>query len=172
MDNVDFTVTNVFDISGRGVIMVAGRLASGVIEGGDILYDSITGARITVAGLEFHGGREPDEHVLVVPADEADRIHIDQHLTDQRPDDGLTRTPRLLRILDAAPDIAKAQGHDYVGVEHLMLAILADPDAVPTQHLRKLGLDPDNIAQTLQEYLREMVSSAEDFTDGYKPPSQ
>ncbi|WP_433655975.1 Clp protease N-terminal domain-containing protein [Nocardia sp. CA-128927] len=169
MDNVDFTVTNVFDISGRGVVLVAGRLAAGNIEAGDILYDSVTGARVTVAGLEFHGGREPDEHVLVVPADEADRVRIDQHLTDQRPDDGLTRTPRLVRVLDTAPDIAKAQGHDYVGVEHLMLAILADPHAVPTQHLRKLGLDPENIAQTLQESLREIVDSTSNEPDEVTP---
>ncbi|MEV6559169.1 Clp protease N-terminal domain-containing protein [Nocardia sp. NPDC051756] len=151
MDHVEFTVTNVFDISGRGVVMVAGRLSAGVIEAGDVLYDSVTGTRVTVAGLEFHGGRELDQHVLVIPASEVDRVRIGQHLTSERPDDGLIRTPRLLRILDDAPDLAKAQGHDYVGVEHLMLAILADPDAVPTQHLRKLGLDPDNIAQTLKD---------------------
>lgn len=161
MDKVEFTVTNVFDISGRGVVMVAGTLTSGVIEAGDVLYDSVTGKRVTVAGLEFHGGRKLDEHVLIVPASEADRVRIGQCLTSERPDDGLTRTPRLLRILDDAPDIAKAQGHDYVGVEHLMLAILADPDAVPTQHLRKLGLDPDSIAQTLKEYVSGIAGRAE-----------
>jgi ATP-dependent Clp protease ATP-binding subunit ClpA len=44
-------------------------------------------------------------------------------------------TPRFQRVLDAAAEIARSMGHSYIGVEHLFLAILRDPDAVPTQAL-------------------------------------
>lgn len=43
------------------------------------------------------------------------------------------RTPRYQNILDASEQIARAMGHSYVGVEHLFLAIIRDPAAVPTQ---------------------------------------
>ena len=44
-------------------------------------------------------------------------------------------TPRFRRVLGAASDIARSMGHSYVGAEHLFLAVLRDPDAVPTQVL-------------------------------------
>jgi hypothetical protein len=34
--------------------------------------------------------------------------------------------------------MAKDLGHEYIGTEHLFLAILADPDAVPTQAMADL----------------------------------
>lgn len=47
-------------------------------------------------------------------------------------------TPRFHRILGAAGEIARSMGHPYLGVEHLFLAILRDPDAVPTQALAEV----------------------------------
>jgi ATP-dependent Clp protease ATP-binding subunit ClpA len=47
-------------------------------------------------------------------------------------------TPRYQQILRSAAEMATNQGHEYVGTEHLFLAILADPDAVPTQVLAEL----------------------------------
>jgi len=49
--------------------------------------------------------------------------------------DELTSTPRYDRIVAASRQIAWDLGHSYVGVEHLFLAIVDDPDAVPTQVL-------------------------------------
>ena len=49
--------------------------------------------------------------------------------------DELKSTPRYDRIVAASLQIAWNLGHNYVGVEHLFLAIVQDPDAVPTQVL-------------------------------------
>jgi hypothetical protein len=49
--------------------------------------------------------------------------------------DELKSTPRYERIVAASRQIAWDLGHSYVGVEHLFLAIVDDPDAVPTQVL-------------------------------------
>ena len=42
-------------------------------------------------------------------------------------------TPRYQTILAAASQRAVDLGHDYVGTEHLLLALLADRGAVATQ---------------------------------------
>ncbi|WP_067470523.1 hypothetical protein [Nocardia amamiensis] len=83
MSEVDFTVTDVFDITSRGGLLVAGSLASGDIGSGDVLYDSVTGAPVRVIGLEFHGGGEPGQFILVVDRADTDHVRVGQHLIDQ-----------------------------------------------------------------------------------------
>ncbi|WP_327111119.1 Clp protease N-terminal domain-containing protein [Nocardia sp. NBC_01730] len=57
-------------------------------------------------------------------------------------------------IISAAERIAHERGDDYVGVEHLMLAILADPDAVPTFELRhRMGVDVAELVRQLNLFL-------------------
>jgi ATP-dependent Clp protease ATP-binding subunit ClpA len=64
-------------------------------------------------------------------------------------------TPRLKRILADSAQQAASRGHDFVGVEHVFLAMLADGDSVPVQVLgRHVDLDA----------LRTELSS---FLDGY-----
>ncbi|MFE2728192.1 Clp protease N-terminal domain-containing protein [Kitasatospora sp. NPDC059327] len=63
-----------------------------------------------------------------------------------------TATPRYLTILDEAARIASELGHEYVGVEHLFLAILADPRAVPTQVLTDF-VPPEQVTAALHELL-------------------
>ncbi|MGV9748815.1 hypothetical protein [Nocardia farcinica] len=74
MTQVDFTVTDIFDIPGRGGLLVAGRLRSGEIAAGDVVYDAASGAPIHIVGVEFRVGRNPDEFTLVV--DRRDTAHI------------------------------------------------------------------------------------------------
>jgi ATP-dependent Clp protease ATP-binding subunit ClpA len=51
--------------------------------------------------------------------------------------DELKSTPRYDRIVAASRRVAWDLGHSYVGVEHLFLATVQDPDAVPTQVLSR-----------------------------------
>ena len=53
--------------------------------------------------------------------------------------DEFKSSPRYDRIVAASRQIAWDLGHSYVGVEHLFLAIVQDPDAVPTQVLSRLS---------------------------------
>ncbi|MEU7576778.1 Clp protease N-terminal domain-containing protein [Streptomyces sp. NPDC041068] len=65
-------------------------------------------------------------------------------------EDDLVFTPRYQQILGSASTIARMMGHGHVGAEHLLLAILHDPDSLPARHLGKFG-DRKQMAHTLQE---------------------
>jgi ATP-dependent Clp protease ATP-binding subunit ClpA len=70
-------------------------------------------------------------------------------------------TPRYSTILDASIEIARAMQHSYVGVEHLFLAIVRDPGAVPAQSLgRQIDL------AEVEAHLLELMNSP-----GYRTPS-
>lgn len=52
-------------------------------------------------------------------------------------------TPRMLRVLRTAADIAEARvGHRVIGTEHVFRAVLDDPYEIPTQAItRHNGVD-------------------------------
>lgn len=60
-------------------------------------------------------------------------------------------TPRYQAVLAAASRCAVELGHDYVGTEHLLLALLADRHAVDTQVIEHFApaLEIDNKLRTL-----------------------
>lgn len=74
---------------------------------------------------------------------------------------GPVPTPRFHQILGTASEIAWSMGHSYVCVEHLFLATLRDPAAVPTQALAELA----DIGEAEQHLLAIMNSA------GYRTPS-
>ena len=51
----------------------------------------------------------------------------------------LPLTPRAKRTLQEADRIAREWGHTYVGTEHLMLALLADPKGIGGGTVYRLG---------------------------------
>jgi ATP-dependent Clp protease ATP-binding subunit ClpC len=71
-------------------------------------------------------------------------------------------TPRYLALTASASALARRMGHQHVGAEHLFLAIIADPVAVPTQVLAKVA----DIEQVRADLLRLMES------DKYRTPSR
>ncbi|WP_420712573.1 Clp protease N-terminal domain-containing protein [Streptomyces sp. PsTaAH-124] len=68
-------------------------------------------------------------------------------------DDHPVPTPRFHQIVKDAQAIARAMGHSYAGVEHLFLAILRDPEAVPTQTLSEL-ISVETVSSHLEEVMR------------------
>lgn len=75
----------------------------------------------------------------------------------------VTKTPRLQQILATAAEDAATHGRSYIGVEHVMLAIVGDRDAVPTQVMQAMGLNVDQIAAEITATMQ---------TEGYKTPSR
>ncbi|GAB2705571.1 hypothetical protein GCM10010442_25480 [Kitasatospora kifunensis] len=62
-----FSVVKVFDLKGRGGLLVAGVIRSGVIQGGMTFRDEETARTVRVIGIELHSARpEPDAATLVV----------------------------------------------------------------------------------------------------------
>ena len=73
-------------------------------------------------------------------------------------------TPRYRRLLESAGRLAREMGHSHVGAEHLLLAMVKDRDAVPTQVLAAIT----NLDQ-VEARLREVIAS-----DSYagEPPAR
>ena len=67
-----------------------------------------------------------------------------------------TMTPRLQDILKNATAMLVESNRDTVGTEHVMLAILDDPRAIPTQVLARF-VEPAEV----REALRAIVDSDE-----------
>lgn len=63
-------------------------------------------------------------------------------------------TPRLERILADSAQQAVSRGHDFVGVEHVFLAMLADGSSVPVQLLAR-HLDLVAVREELSSFLDE-----------------
>ena len=60
-------------------------------------------------------------------------------------------TPRLVQLLTQAQDEASGLKDDYVSVEHLLLAMLADTRGAAGRLLHSLGLDRDKLMAALQK---------------------
>jgi len=69
--------------------------------------------------------------------------------------------PRMKRTMDNAARIAAARGHDWVGTEHVLLALLDDPAGIAGSAIRLLGYEPA---------LREKVEGVLDSV-GYRSSS-
>ncbi|MET9518787.1 Clp protease N-terminal domain-containing protein [Streptomyces sp. NPDC002994] len=57
-------------------------------------------------------------------------------------------TPRFDALVAEAGRIATGLGHGHTGAEHLLLAVVRDPDAVPTRVLAEL-VEPADIEKRL-----------------------
>lgn len=72
--------------------------------------------------------------------------------TDQATGKPPTPTPRYDRILADSQRLAVADGHDFVGVEHLLLAMLDDGQSVATAAIERLT-SLDNVRAELRSIL-------------------
>ena len=57
-------------------------------------------------------------------------------------------TAHVRRTLDIAAQEARAVGHDYIGTEHVLLALASAEDGVATEVLRALGVARDRMLAT------------------------
>lgn len=84
-------------------------------------------------------------------------------------------TPRSKRILQNALVVAARLGHNYVGTEHLLLALLEEHDSYALGFLQELGVKPSDLLQSLRAELSGGADDSEifDFESASKgAPSQ
>jgi ATP-dependent Clp protease ATP-binding subunit ClpA len=74
-------------------------------------------------------------------------------------------TPRYSAILASAVRLARELGHKYVGAEHLFLAVIRDPRAIPTQVLAETTNLPG-----IEERLLSIMGSSGYSTGGSTGP--
>ncbi len=70
-------------------------------------------------------------------------------------------TPRAKRVLELAADEARRMKHNYIGTEHLLLALLREKDGVAARVLRSLGLTLETGRTKVAEYLCSQEQSPE-----------
>lgn len=75
---------------------------------------------------------------------------------------GKDPTPRVLRVFEATEREAERYGHEYIGTEHLLLGLLAEPSGIAGRVLIELGVADDAAAR-----VREIIASK-----GYNTPSR
>ena len=71
-------------------------------------------------------------------------------------------TPRTKRVMQKALLIANRIGHNFVGTEHLLLAILSDNDSYSVRFLKEMGASPDSLMQALGDAMNVEING------GYK----
>jgi ATP-dependent Clp protease ATP-binding subunit ClpA len=67
---------------------------------------------------------------------------------------GYSFTDELRRTLFKAKKAATSLRHEYVGTEHLLLGMLAVPDATGNQVLRMVGVEPERVAEKLLQTVK------------------
>lgn len=67
---------------------------------------------------------------------------------------GLERwTPRAKAVVEAAPLEAQSLGHNYIGTEHFLAAVLRDPQSMGALILADAGVDREGLLRTLMRHL-------------------
>ena len=74
----------------------------------------------------------------------------------------LPLTPRSKRILEMSAAEARRIGHNYIGTEHLLMAIIRDGDGVGAKILATLGVNPPNL---YTDTVRSVEGGAADSAD-------
>jgi ATP-dependent Clp protease ATP-binding subunit ClpC len=62
------------------------------------------------------------------------------------------------RSITLSQDEAMTLGHDYIGTEHLLLALLAEGEGVGVQALGGIGVDPAALRTTVLDRVRARAS--------------
>jgi ATP-dependent Clp protease ATP-binding subunit ClpA len=75
-----------------------------------------------------------------------------------------TFTPLAKSVLEEMAKEALALGHNYIGCEHLLLAVLAVEDGVASQVLRRMGVE-------LRTTRRTVVAALTGFVHAKEPPA-
>ena len=64
-------------------------------------------------------------------------------------------TPRAKRVLEMAVQEGKDLGQNFVGTEHILLALIAESDGIAVRTLRKLGIDLFDLRSLILAYIEE-----------------
>lgn len=78
---------------------------------------------------------------------------------EQAPSGHIPFTPQAKKVLQLTLHESRDIGHDYVGTEHILLALIREPEGVAAQVLSELGAHLDGareqVIRLLDEYRRE-----------------
>ena len=73
------------------------------------------------------------------------------------------QTEATKAVIAFAIDEARSSKHRYVGTEHLVLALLRQPEGLPAQVLREYGVEPGRLREKVLGLLKSSVDEAHDL---------
>jgi ATP-dependent Clp protease ATP-binding subunit ClpC len=62
-------------------------------------------------------------------------------------------TPRAARVVAASVEEALMLGHNYIGTEHLLIALYREPEGIGAQLLDEAGISRDAVIQEVVQIL-------------------
>ena len=60
---------------------------------------------------------------------------------EESPQGQIPFTPRAKKVLELALREALSLGHNYIGTEHILAALVEDDEGIPARTLRRIGVD-------------------------------
>lgn len=81
-------------------------------------------------------------------------------------------TPRTKRIIENSAHEAQKYGQNYIGTEHILLALIAEPDCVAVRIISALGASVREIANDIIGFFREFAEPGVPSEDGGQPMAQ
>jgi ATP-dependent Clp protease ATP-binding subunit ClpC len=81
-------------------------------------------------------------------------------------------TPRAKRVLELSLREALQLGHNYIGVEHMLLGICKEAEGVAATVLRSLGVDLNRVRQQVIQMLSGLSGSAREGVSAGNQPAQ
>ena len=149
------TMNNRFTAKAQNVLNNALRIAAALghtyIGSEHLLLSLAAEGEGVAAKLLAARGVTPDDiqRVLVETAGQGTMSHVTP--TDM--------TPRTKRILEASAAESEKCGQNYIGTEHLLLALLSERDSVAVQILEELGISADDLKNDVIAFLNDSPSA-------------
>ena len=66
-------------------------------------------------------------------------------------------TPRTKRVLEMSYVESRRMGHNYIGTEHLLLAVMRESESIAVRILISLGVDPQKLLSEIGKLLNEQI---------------
>ena len=146
-----------------GLVRVPESIAGQILGEQGVTADRVRAQALRLleaAGVSANGGREATEALAVIGIDvEEIRRRADDTFGPGQfkfPRPGYTR--RAKTVLELTLRESTELGHDYIGTEHLLLAMLAEGEGVGVQVLGGLGVDPAALRTTVLDRVRAPAS--------------
>ena len=80
-------------------------------------------------------------------------------------------TPRVKRLMEQSREIARKLGSNFIGTEHILMALVEDDDSFSSYMLNITGVNKDKIKKELKEYFSSTSQSAGQRNTGQKNDS-
>jgi len=78
----------------------------------------------------------------------------------QRVEQVMGYTPRTKTIIELSVDEARRMGHNYIGTEHLLLALIREGEGIAAKMLTGMGLNFDSVRQELMALLNDETAKS------------